>query len=89
MKIIFSALFLVLAAQLVVSNVLAGRGGELVALEEQATQLARENEELRTQIVQQSSLQKISFAAEEAGFVKPESIVYIKLSEPVALGPSR
>lgn len=77
-------LAVVVAAQLIVSSALAGKGSELVRLEEEARRLERENSKLKQEFAEKSSLSKIAQVAKELGFTKPSSFVYINLSEPVA-----
>lgn len=86
---VFALLAGVLAAQLVVSNVLAGRGSELVRLEEEVKRLERDNNGLSQELAKDSSLNKINTLADSLGFTKPESVLYINLTEPVAFRPSR
>lgn len=86
---VFALLAGVLAAQLVVSNVLAGRGSELVRLEEEVKRLERDNNGLSQELAKDSSLNKINTLADSLGFTKPEFVLYINLTEPVAFRPSR
>lgn len=83
--LVIALLAAVVAAQLIVSSALAGKGSELVKLEEEARRLDRENSKLKQEVAQSSSLSKVAEIAEELGFTKPSSFVYINLSEPVAL----
>ncbi|MAG59445.1 hypothetical protein CMO96_01505 [Candidatus Woesebacteria bacterium] len=77
----------VLTTQLVVSNVLAGRGGELAVLETASYSLAQENQFLKQELATKTSLLYIESQAEELGFGGPDSIIYIDLSLPVASLP--
>lgn len=82
--IIFSVLFVVVAAQLIVTNMLAVRGEELSRLETQAAQISRDNQKIREDLAQKTSLSHISEKSEELGLITPSEVVYLDLAEPVA-----
>lgn len=82
--VIFSILLVVVAAQLIVTNMLAVRGEELTRLEAQASQVAKENQTIREDLAQKTSLSHISQKSEEIGLLTPTEIIYLDLSEPVA-----
>lgn len=73
--------------QLVASNALAGRGGELGELEKEASHLSYQNQLLRSELAQKSSLSRIASQSAELGLTKPELIIYADLSQPVAALP--
>lgn len=82
--IVLSFLGVVFAGQLVVSSILAGKGGELAILQNRARDLSRQNQYLKQELASQTSLLHIEALIKERGFVKPESTVYINLRLPVA-----
>lgn len=73
--------------QLVASNALAGRGGELGELEKEASRLSYQNQLLKSELAQKSSLSAIASQSTELGLTKPELIIYADLSQPVAVLP--
>lgn len=80
----FVVLGFVIAAQLIVTNVLAGLGTEAAKLETEAITLQRQNQTMRQDLATQTSLNKIAQAAREAGFIKPQTVVWVDLNTPVA-----
>lgn len=82
--IIFSILILVVAAQLVVTNILAVGGQELSTLEGKALQISRENQILRENLSNKTSLSHISQKSEELGLTTPGQVVYVEAAQPVA-----
>lgn len=76
-----------LAGQLAVTHILAGRGGELANLDKEAVKIARENQILQEELAQKSSLFRIASESGRLGLAKPEKILYISLSWPVAALP--
>lgn len=82
--VILSFLGVVFAGQLIVSSVLAGKGGELAVLQNRTLDLSRQNQYLKQELASQTSLLSIEAVSRKRGFVKPESTVYINLSLPVA-----
>lgn len=87
-KTVIISLIALVAAQLIASNVLAGKGRQLVELEQQARKLARENAALREELAEESSLAKIASSAARLGLTEPGSVLYLNLTEPVAQAPS-
>lgn len=81
-------LMVVLAAQLLVSNILSVRGSELAGLEREAAELARNNQIIKQEMAQHSSLSKIATTAENLGMVKPEQMLYIDVGQAVASLPT-
>ncbi len=73
--------------QLVASNALAGKGGELGELEKAASRLVKENQLLKSDVSQKASLSNIAAQSAELGLTYPESIIYADLSQPVAALP--
>lgn len=82
--VILSVLSLVVTVQLLTSNYLAGKGERLASLEKKASALERENRELQEELSQKSSLTKLAVDAQSSGFAKPENILYLDTSLPVA-----
>lgn len=78
---LFSAAALI---QLVASNALAGKGGELGELEREGSRLSYQNQLLKSELAEKSSLTAIASQSTELGLTKPESIIYVDLSEAVA-----
>lgn len=81
---VLSFLGVVFAGQLIVSSILAGKGGELAVLQNRTRDLSRQNQYLKQELAGRTSLLHIEAISKERGFVKPESTVYINLSLPVA-----
>lgn len=82
--ILFTGFLVLLAAQLLMSGTLAGKGGELAQIEGKMKKLERENNHLRQEVSQQGALHKIAARAQELGFVKPGEFLYINLTDTVA-----
>lgn len=85
-----SVLFLfaiIICAQLVVSNILSGEGGELERLEREKVQVLRENRILAEELSESLSLLRVSGESPRLGLVKPKSIIYLDLAEPLAALP--
>lgn len=74
----------VVSAQLLISNILSVRGNELAELEKQAAELARNNQQVKQEMAQYGSLNKIASSAANLGMVKPESLMYIDVGQAVA-----
>lgn len=81
---LFALLGLVLSIQLIASNLSAGKGEQLSVLEKRAQNLSRENQSLAQEAALGSSLTNLSEKATESGFAKPENILYLDTSIPVA-----
>lgn len=86
--LVLSILAVVIGAQLLVSNILSVRGSELAELERQASELARNNQLIKQEMAQHSSLSKIALFAESLGMVKPEQMLYIDVGQAVASLPT-
>lgn len=86
--VIFSVLAMVIGTQLLVSNILSVRGSTLAELEKQASELARNNQLIKQEMAQHSSLSKIALSAESLGMVKPEQMLYIDVGQAVASLPT-
>ena len=65
----------------------ASMGATLAYLEQQKTDLLKENAELSSQLVSLSSLRKAGEKAKDLGFGKPSNVVYITEEEVVAMLP--
>jgi hypothetical protein len=62
-------------------------GATLAGLEEENAKLVEENEKINEKLFQSTSLTKISKEAEDLGYIKPSSIIYINSEVPVAKLP--
>lgn len=85
-----SVLFLfaiVICAQLVVSNILAGEGGELEMLEREKIRVLQENRILAEELSESLSLLRVFGESSRLGLIKPKSIIYLDLAEPLAALP--
>lgn len=76
----------------VVFNVLftiqtAASATDLTQIEQDQAELTKANDELKLELVEQSSLSKLGEKAQELGYDKPQAVVYAKLGEPVAQLP--
>ena len=69
--IIFGLLGIVITAQLVITNILASRGDELSKLEAKANEIARQNQNLREELVKKTSLTKINEESQNLGLGIP------------------
>lgn len=78
--LVFGLLGIVITAQLIVSNLAAGKGHTLATLEAKAVQISRENQNLQEALSQSSSLTKLAQDAAGSGFAKPENIMYLEAS---------
>lgn len=86
LSFIIGSLVLILAIiQLVVAHRLATLGGVINLCENKAIQLEQENLKMAEEISQAGSLAKISFRAEELGFVRANKVVHLTPQIPVAL----
>mgnify|MGYP006908235420 CR=1 FL=1 len=66
---------------------IATSGAKLASLELEEKRLIRENEVLKSELVNASSLSQLGKGAEELGFSKPASILYITDEKDVARLP--
>ena len=62
-------------------------GATLVNLEDKQNELVKTNRSLSDKLVKKSSLTSADQKAEELGFTKPQTIVYLNKVEPVAKLP--
>ncbi|OGY12224.1 MAG: hypothetical protein A3F61_00485 [Candidatus Blackburnbacteria bacterium RIFCSPHIGHO2_12_FULL_41_13b] len=85
--VLFTILSVVIIAQLLASNYLAGKGEYLSLLEKKASLLTRENQTLQEELSQKASLTKLAVEAQDSGFTKAENIMYLDTSLPVAALP--
>lgn len=88
LKVLFSALIFLGLVQVMISNQLATAGEKLTQLDREIKALEEENGSLRKEIAVSSSLTTIAEKAEEDGFLKAESFLYL-VEEPFALNSSR
>ncbi len=86
--VVFGLLAAVIGIQLMMSNILAVRGNELSGLEKQAAALSRNNQTIKQEMSRHSSLTNIASMAESLGMVKPESLLYIDITAPIAAVPT-
>lgn len=80
-------LLLVVVFNVIFTIQTAASATDLSQLEHDQAELAKQNDELKLTLVDESSLSKLSEQAEELGYVKPQHVVYAKLGEPVAQLP--
>jgi len=78
---VFIMLYLFMTLQMVSS------GTKLASLEKKEGELTKRNKELTLQLVEASSLTKLNQKAEDLGFVKPNSTVYLTQEDTVAKLP--
>lgn len=78
---------IVICAQLAVSNILAGKGGELEKLEREKAQILQENRVLTEELSGSLSLLRVSGESSRLGLAKPKNIIYLDLTEPLAVLP--
>lgn len=71
-------------ASIFVHNFLATSGSDLKSLESAAQVLTGQNSLLHQQIAQASSLTLLKDKAPSLGFLTPERVVYVNLSQPLA-----
>jgi cell division protein FtsL len=55
----------------------SSKGSELVSIENQISDVDRENREIKTKIIKESSLTKLGDSAEQMKMIEPENIVYL------------
>ena len=65
----------------------ATSGAKLASLEQKVYTLTKENENIEQQVVNSSSLTDLGKKADELGFAKPQSVLYISNQEAVAKLP--
>jgi hypothetical protein len=58
-------------------------GAELSLYEHKSIELTKENQELKTALVSQSSLSETQEKAQELGYARPSTIVFVKENAPV------
>jgi hypothetical protein len=72
-------------AQMLLSNQLATRGVELAELQNQATQLRADNEQLAHQLQDYRSIDKLASQSTELGFIPVYQVVSLTLPPPLAM----
>jgi len=77
----FAVIYLFLTLQTVAS------GAKLASLEKEESELTKQNKEYTLELVEASSLMKIGQKAEDLGFAKPQSTVYLSREDTVAKLP--
>jgi len=82
---VFAVVVIILNVYLAILS--ASKGSELLTLEEQSEKLIVENRDLSAEVVFETSLKDLSGKADELGMKKPDEIVYLSGSEPVAKLP--
>lgn len=80
-------LAVVIGTQLIVSSILTGTGEELAQLEGHIARLSRENRILKEELTGHSSLSKIASESTRLELAKPDQVMYLDLSQPVAALP--
>ena len=76
---------LLIAANLVVANILATSGNTLNDLEQRKTNLTGQNLELRSEIISQSALQTLAVRAQRLGFVSASETLNLSAQPNVAM----
>jgi hypothetical protein len=76
---------LLIAANLVVANILATSGNTLNDLEQRKTNLTGQNLELRSEIISQSALQTLAVRAQRLGFVSSSETLNLSAQPNVAM----
>lgn len=76
-KCLFVFVFIILSIQIIVSNIISASGDKIQLLEQRYNSLQAQNEILKKQITQVTSLNNLQFTAEKMGFIKNESVVYL------------
>lgn len=84
--LIFSLIFLLFLAQLVVSHRLATAGETVKRLEVEAKELSEENTLLKEEIGRMGSLSRISSEAAKLGLSRSSQVLHLTPQIPVALG---
>jgi len=85
----YSAVWMILSC-LLVANVLLGisfsaSGADLAVHEKKAKEYEKENAKISQEVVQSMSLALVEEKAEEMGYIKPNTIVYVGKDKPVAV----
>ncbi|MBI2007503.1 MAG: hypothetical protein HYS83_02285 [Candidatus Blackburnbacteria bacterium] len=80
-------LILVIGLQLTVGALLAGKGQELSRFDAEAAKLLRDNQALREELAQKNALSKIAQDISRLELAKPEKVIYLDASLPVAFLP--
>lgn len=83
-RIFWSIVFTLVAAQIYLAIQISTMGAELSVLEHSQTVIARENQELELSLVKKSSLSSIEQKAESNGYSYPKKMVYLKYDQNVA-----
>ena len=87
-ELIFTSLLIVLVIANVIFTVsVSASGAELINIEKTQSTLFSKNQEFMDKITNESSLSTIGEKADSLGFSKPENIVYVTVTEPVAKLP--
>ncbi|KKS80020.1 MAG: hypothetical protein UV56_C0030G0005 [Candidatus Woesebacteria bacterium GW2011_GWC1_43_10b] len=63
------------------------KGARLLELEEEVGALERENRELTSKLVSNTSLLLVEEKSQELGMIKPENVVYLETQEQIAKLP--
>lgn len=82
--VVLSVLLIVVISQLVVTNILAVQGDKYSNLETETIQISRENQNLRKDLAQKTSLSHLYELSSNLGFISPTEILYVGGTESVA-----
>lgn len=74
---LFTLVFLLLGTQIVISNLISTSGDQIQLLEQRKSSLNTQNEYIKKQIAQYTSLSNLYEKAQALGFEKNQSIVYL------------
>ncbi len=84
---LWSALILLCAITIFLTIEMVTSGAETAKLEREESILSQENRDLSEKVVKGTSLGSIEEKANELGFAKPEEVIYIGQTQPVAKLP--
>jgi cell division protein FtsL len=74
---LFVLIFVMFGLQVVISNLISTSGDKIQLMEQRYQSLMVQNEDLKKQIAQNTSLANLQKLAEEMGFKKNDSVVYL------------
>lgn len=83
-SVVVLSLFFFIVLQVVYTILISSYGGKLSKLEEQYQKVQNENEQISKVIVEKSSLSSFFEIANNEGYVKPNTIIYLQQDDFVA-----
>jgi cell division protein FtsL len=72
-----------ISSSVIVSISIASEGSKFLSLEDEINKVETENRDIRSQLVKEDSLTKLSEKVEEMGLSKPEKIIYLNEEKPL------